>query len=135
MALVLISHDLSVVGETCQRIAVVYAGRIVETAPAAGIFNTPAHPYTQGLLKATPRPQGRGRQLLPIPGQVPEPGNMPSGCAFAPRCPHARGQCGVISPGLLRVSHAHHHAACLLFASDSRSSVPHNPREPANDTA
>ena len=86
MALVLISHDLGVVSELCERIVVMYAGGIVEEAPAERLFSAPAHPYTQGLIGAAPPLSGRTRRLMAIPGQVPELWNMPKGCAFAPRC-------------------------------------------------
>jgi peptide/nickel transport system ATP-binding protein len=87
MALVLISHDLGVVADTCDRVAVMYAGRIVERAPVAELFAAPAHPYTRGLLGALPPIGGPRRRLSAIPGGVPEPWAMPPGCAFAPRCP------------------------------------------------
>ncbi|WP_138469149.1 ABC transporter ATP-binding protein [Poseidonocella sp. HB161398] len=112
MALVLISHDLSVVGELCDRIAVCYAGRIVETAPVAQLLRAPAHPYTQGLIGAAPR--FGARALVPIPGQVPEPWNMPPGCAFAPRCLHARADCAAAEPPLVPVGDPGHLSACLL---------------------
>jgi peptide/nickel transport system ATP-binding protein len=87
MALVLISHDLGVVSESCDRVAVMYAGRVVEQAPVARLFARPAHPYTRGLLGALPPVEGPRRRLSAIPGGVPEPWAMPPGCAFAPRCP------------------------------------------------
>ncbi|MBK1661617.1 ABC transporter ATP-binding protein, partial [Paracraurococcus ruber] len=81
MALVLISHDLGVVADTCDRVAVMYAGRVVEEAPAARLFEAAAHPYTQGLLGALPPIEGPRRPLAAIPGGVPDPGAMPPGCA------------------------------------------------------
>ena len=87
MALVLISHDLGVVAENTDRVCVMYAGRIVEDAPIATIFEAPAHPYTSGLLAALPDLEGPRRRLVAIPGVVPEPWNLPPGCSFAPRCP------------------------------------------------
>ncbi|TQF78793.1 ABC transporter ATP-binding protein, partial [Elioraea sp. Yellowstone] len=93
MALVLISHDLGVVAENCDRVAVMYAGRIVEQAEAARLFGSPQHPYTQGLLDALPDLEGPRRRLTPIPGTVPEPARLPPGCAFAPRCPRADAAC------------------------------------------
>jgi peptide/nickel transport system ATP-binding protein len=103
MALVLISHDLGVVAETCDRVAVMYAGRIVETAPAAALFEAPRHPYARGLLDALP-PLDARRPLTAIPGAVPDPRAMPEGCAFAPRCAHAAGACRASVPDLRALS-------------------------------
>jgi peptide/nickel transport system ATP-binding protein len=93
MALVLISHDLGVVAETCDRVLVMYAGRVVEQAPAPALFDAPAHPYACGLLAALPPLEGPRERLVAIPGQVPDPARMPPGCAFAPRCPQAGADC------------------------------------------
>ncbi|WP_150286816.1 ABC transporter ATP-binding protein [Rhabdaerophilum calidifontis] len=100
MALVLISHDLGVVAETCDRIAVMYAGRIVEEAPADQLFLAPRHPYTRGLIGALPPIEGARRRLVAIPGTVPDPRAMPPGCAFAPRCTQAHAACDRIAPAL-----------------------------------
>jgi peptide/nickel transport system ATP-binding protein len=86
MAMVLISHDLGVVAENCDRVAVMYAGRIVEQAPSAHLFADPWHPYAQGLIGALPPLDGPRRRLTAIPGTVPDPQKMPAGCAFGPRC-------------------------------------------------
>lgn len=86
MAMVLISHDLGVVAENCDRVAVMYAGRIVEQAPSGHLFADPWHPYTQGLIGALPPLDGPRRRLTAIPGTVPDPQKMPAGCAFGPRC-------------------------------------------------
>jgi peptide/nickel transport system ATP-binding protein len=86
LSLLLITHDLGVVAETADRVAVMYAGRIVETGPVRAIFRSPAHPYTRGLLASLPR-GGRGRRLQAIDGAVPMLGDLPAGCAFNPRCP------------------------------------------------
>ena len=101
MALVLISHDLGVVAETCERVAVMYAGRIVEQAPVGALFDDPGHPYTQGLLGALPPIDGPRRPLASIPGGVPEPWAMPPGCAFAPRCPAHLPTCDLVPPALV----------------------------------
>jgi peptide/nickel transport system ATP-binding protein len=100
MALVLISHDLGVIAETCDRVAVMYAGRIVEEGPAAGLFDDPRHPYTQGLLGSLPPLAGARRRLVSIPGTVPDPAALPAGCAFAPRCPEAGPACLAAVPAL-----------------------------------
>jgi oligopeptide/dipeptide ABC transporter ATP-binding protein len=93
-ALVLISHDLGVVAGLCDRVLVMYAGRIVEAAPVAAIFADPRHPYTQGLLGALPRPDAPPRlPLASIDGQPPAPQSLPPGCAFAPRCAHRMARC------------------------------------------
>ncbi|WP_149535596.1 ABC transporter ATP-binding protein [Siccirubricoccus phaeus] len=115
MALVLISHDLGVVAETCARVAVMYAGRIVETAATERLFAAPSHPYTQGLLGALPPFEGERRPLLAIPGAVPEPWAMPQGCAFAPRCAQAGPDCGATTPAPVPLAEGHS-AACLRAA-------------------
>ncbi len=117
MALVLISHDLGVVSETCERVAVMYAGRIVEEAPVDRLFARPTHPYTQGLLGALPPLDGPRRPLAAIPGSVPEPNAMPPGCAFAPRCPHAAAACAAGVPAAVPVEPGHT-AACLRAARE-----------------
>ncbi|HXV76578.1 MAG TPA: ABC transporter ATP-binding protein [Candidatus Polarisedimenticolaceae bacterium] len=89
LTVLLISHDLGVVAENADRVGVMYAGRIVEEAPAAGLFADPRHPYTRGLLAAIPhgRAGGGKRRLATLPGQVPDPSALPVGCRFHPRCP------------------------------------------------
>ena len=86
LSLLLITHDLGVVAETADRVAVMYAGRVVETGPVRAIFRSPAHPYTRGLLASMPGGR-RGRRLQAIDGAVPMLGDLPAGCAFNPRCP------------------------------------------------
>ena len=112
MALVLISHDLGVVAETCERVAVMYAGRIVEEAPVESLFAAPSHPYTRGLLGALPPMTGPRRRLAAIPGGVPEPWAMPPGCAFAPRCAHRCASCDEAVPQPVALA-PDHRAACL----------------------
>ncbi len=110
-SIILITHDLGVVAEVCDRVAVMYAGSIVEQAPVKTLFAHPRHPYTQGLLASLPRPGGRER-LKPIEGRPPDPADRPSGCPFAPRCPFAFDACGDF-PTLERVA-PQHDAACWL---------------------
>jgi peptide/nickel transport system ATP-binding protein len=112
MALVTISHDLGVVGELAERIAVMYAGRIVEQAPVERLFAAPGHPYTRGLLAALPEFDGARGRLVAIPGQVPEPALLIRGCAFAPRCGQARTDCHADVPRSIRLA-AGHDAACF----------------------
>jgi peptide/nickel transport system ATP-binding protein len=112
MALVLISHDLGVVADTCERVCVMYAGRIVEQAPTQRVFADAAHPYTRGLIGALPPIDGPRRPLLAIPGGVPEPWAMPPGCAFAPRCALHVAACDAGLPSDAAVAQDHH-AACL----------------------
>jgi peptide/nickel transport system ATP-binding protein len=113
MALVLISHDLGVVAENVDRVAVMYAGRLVEEAPGQDLFETPRHPYTQGLLAALPALTGPRRRLAAIPGTVPEPGKVPAGCAFAPRCSLAEPRCLHEPPPVQPVGFLHR-ATCHL---------------------
>ena len=115
MALVLVSHDLGVVADMCDRVCVMYAGRIVEEAPAGALFAHPAHPYAAGLLGALPPLAGPRRRLLAIPGRVPEPWAMPPGCAFAPRCDRHVAACDAAVPGLDLVA-LRHRAACIRVA-------------------
>ena len=89
LGLLLITHDLGVIAQTCDRVYVMYAGRIVEASDARSLFKAPRHPYTRGLLKSTLPFEGEG-ELFSIPGRVPAPRSMPKGCRFRPRCPAAR---------------------------------------------
>ena len=113
MALVLISHDLGVISETCDRVCVMYAGRIIETAKSEQLFAQPLHPYTQGLLAALPPLEGVRRRLRPIEGNVPEPWNLPPGCSFAPRCPRRVDACDMRIPSL-DLKAPDQRAACIM---------------------
>jgi peptide/nickel transport system ATP-binding protein len=121
MAMVLISHDLGVVAENCDRVAVMYAGRIVEQAPANQMFADPVHPYAQGLIGALPPLDGPRRRLTAIPGTVPDPASMPSGCAFAPRCVLAAEACGLAAPTLAPI--ANDRAVACIRAEASRRAL------------
>jgi peptide/nickel transport system ATP-binding protein len=112
-AVILITHDLGVIAEIADRVAVMYAGRIVESAPVADIFSRPRHPYTVALLRSLPRVDDVGRRLVPIPGQPPTPSVSLVGCAFRPRCPVGREQavCASADPPLARVGRVQF-AAC-----------------------
>ncbi len=118
MAVVLITHDLGVVAETADDVAVMYGGRIVERASAAQLFAAPRHPYTWGLLTSIPRlDQPRGVELVPIPGRPPSLVSPPSGCRFHPRCPYVQEEHRRVDPPLTEVpGDPDHEAACLLPA-------------------
>jgi len=116
LALLLITHDLGVVAETSHRVAVMYAGQIIEQAPVREIFSRPGHPYTEGLLRAVPRldetlAEKHGR-LQTIDGIVPSPLDMPPGCRFAPRCPHAVDRC-LSAPVQLQEAGPNHVSRCV----------------------
>ena len=113
MAIVLISHDLGLVAENCDRIAVMYAGRLVEEAPAAKLFDAPWHPYAQGLIGSLPPLDGPRRRLTSIGGAVPDPKAMPQGCAFAPRCASVSDRCRCEAPPLRPVG-SHRRVACVI---------------------
>ncbi len=110
MSVLLITHDLGVVAETCDRVAVMYAGKIVEQAPVAGLFEHPRHPYTHGLFRALPTLNEKKARLAVIPGAVPSPFDFPSGCRFRTRCAMAQEICKQEPP--LREVAAGHSAAC-----------------------
>ena len=104
MGVILITHDLSVVAETCSRVAVMYLGQIVEEADVISLFENPRHPYTRGLLKSIPKITGERERLHIIEGTVPLLSQIPEGCRFAPRCPYATDACRTAKPKLERVS-------------------------------
>ena len=107
-ALILITHDLGVVARYADRVAVMYAGRIVETAPARTLYAAPAHPYTEGLMASIPGVDGAiGARLPTIEGQPPDLARLPPGCPFAPRCQHVLDACGTVPPPLERVGERH----------------------------
>ncbi len=110
-ALVLITHDLGVVAEVADKVAVMYAGRIVEAGPVSAIFDDPQHPYTLGLIGSVPSLGHRGGRLATIPGMVPTVDRMPPGCRFAPRCPFADDICRAEVPALRDIASGHA-AAC-----------------------
>lgn len=112
LSLLFITHDLGVVAQVADRIAVMYAGRIVEQGPATEILHHPRHPYTEGLLLAAPR-LTRAEKLIPIPGTVPALAALPPGCSFAPRCSHRIDECDAAMPSL-RIAAPDHLARCIL---------------------
>ena len=119
-SILLITHDMGVVAETCDRVAVMYLGKIVETGSLASLFEAPKHPYTVGLFASIPRLEETVEWLHPIPGTVPSPMNLPAGCRFCNRCPHAMPICAEAEPPMLEVAPGHH-AACFLYEPGTRA--------------
>jgi oligopeptide/dipeptide ABC transporter ATP-binding protein len=107
MAMLLITHDLGVIAESADRVAVMYAGKIVESGDVAGIFDDPQHPYTEGLLTSMPRLTERVDRLSVIPGSVPDATRLPPACRFAPRCAKAESVCREAEPPLRDVGGGH----------------------------
>ena len=97
-AIIFITHDFGIVATMCDRVAVMYAGKIVEQGDVRQIFNNPSHPYTEALINAVPKIEGKADRLYSIPGQPPALWDLPSGCSFAPRCPHVHQRCEVEYP-------------------------------------
>ena len=122
-ALLLITHDLAVVAETVETIAVMYAGRIVETGTVEQVLLSPQHPYTQGLLSSIPGVKKRGEALSVIKGVVPNPFRMPPGCKFAPRCPFAWDRCSQEEPALLPAASGAT-SRCFLHSPEGASRLP-----------
>ena len=119
-SIVLVTHDLAVVAETCERVIVMYGGHIQEVADSHTIFNTPAHPYTEGLLGSLPRPdKERVHRLRTIRGTVPSMLNMPKGCRFCTRCDKAMPHCETVVPDLVELAQGHE-VRCHLYSSDPK---------------
>jgi oligopeptide/dipeptide ABC transporter ATP-binding protein len=115
MAVLLITHDLGVVAERADQVAVMYAGKIVESARPETIFSRPKHPYTEGLLCSMPTARGTKQRLDAIPGMVPSPLQWPTGCRFRDRCGRADERCARSQPPLVQIE-AQHRAACFMAA-------------------
>jgi dipeptide transport system ATP-binding protein len=114
MALILITHDLALLAEHARRIAVMYAGEVVETQAVPALFERPHHPYTEALLASIPE-HSRGAARLPtLPGVVPGHQQRPAGCLLAPRCPHAEPPCHATHPTLAPIGNQHAQVRCLL---------------------
>ena len=120
MAIIFITHDFGIVARMCDRVAVMYAGRIVESADVRSLFNKPTHPYTQALINSVPQ-MDRTDRLFSIDGQPPALWDLPEGCRFADRCQHARPQCHQEYPGVLRVGEGHVASCWMLDQSWSNS--------------
>jgi oligopeptide/dipeptide ABC transporter ATP-binding protein len=122
MAIILITHDLGVIAEMAEEVAVMYAGKVVEHGAVDQIFDSPLHPYTQGLLASIPSLGARGRPLNAITGTVPHPLNLPPGCLFAPRCPRAFERCPTAFPARMDQG-AGHDVACYLYGDRAEVSA------------
>jgi peptide/nickel transport system ATP-binding protein len=113
-AVLLITHDMGVIAETADRVAVMYAGRIAEIGPVRDVIKDPHHPYTKGLMGSIPALEGSAGRLVQIPGSMPRLTAIPNGCAFNPRCPHVFDRCRIERPDLMAVERSR--AACWLVA-------------------
>ena len=115
MSMLMITHDLGIIADVCDEVAVMYAGRIVETGTLEEVFNHTKHPYTEGLFNSLPNILNRNTKLKPIPGLMPDPSKLPAGCSFAPRCRYAGPECSQEQP------HEHHFSDSHLFACSAYS--------------
>jgi peptide/nickel transport system ATP-binding protein/oligopeptide transport system ATP-binding protein len=132
-SLLLITHDMGVIWEMCDRVVVMYASRVAEEGPVKELFAQPLHPYTQGLLAAVPRLRGEKRRLAAIPGQVPSPAAYPPGCHFAERCPFVMARCRTEPPPLYALGQGRR-VACFLHDPGAQPAAPAasaNPTQPA----
>lgn len=121
-AMLLITHDLGVIGEVCDKVAVIYAGEVVEYGSKLDIFDHPTHPYTEGLFHSLPDLQKTVERLTPIEGMPPDPTNLPEGCMFHPRCPYASEECRKNRIGLEEVASGHY-SRCLKNGRKERTDV------------
>ncbi len=117
-SMIMITHDLGVVSEVCDKVAIMYAGRIIESGSLEQIFTQPRHPYTVGLFKSIPHPGLKNQRLEPIPGLMPEPTDLPSGCKFHPRCPKVQAECHLHEPVKIEVEKGHF-VSCVLYHSEA----------------
>jgi peptide/nickel transport system ATP-binding protein len=121
VAIMLITHDMGVIAETADRVAVMYAGRVVEIGPVRDVIKEAHHPYTKGLMGSIPTLTGEAERLTQIPGSMPRLTAIPPGCAYNPRCPHVFDRCRVARPELLPAERTQ--AACWLYAAEQRASA------------
>ncbi|MBD2179284.1 ABC transporter ATP-binding protein [Pseudanabaena sp. FACHB-1998] len=119
MSILLVSHDLGLIAQMCDRVSVMYLGRVVESAPVKSLYASPLHPYTQALLEAIPMPDPNSRGRPHLLGEVPKCGQIPVGCRFQPRCPVAFDKCIEIDPESYKMD-TDHFVACLNFAEGRR---------------
>ena len=113
-SMIMITHDLGIVADICDEVSVVYAGRVVEHGTLEDIFDHTLHPYTEGLFNSLPNMADRTQRLKPIKGLMPDPSNLPEGCAFCPRCNYAKDICARKKPGRLW-SNDTHYVECHLY--------------------
>ncbi|WP_018132976.1 ABC transporter ATP-binding protein [Effusibacillus pohliae] len=123
-SILLITHDLGVVAEMCDRVLVMYAGQVVEEADVVSLFSEPKHPYTAGLLQSIPQLDRKAKRLVSIPGQVPSLSQMPPGCRFAPRCAHVMEKCLTHNPELAIVREGHR-CRCWLYKGGGSNGAGH----------
>ena len=114
MGMIMITHDLGIIAEVCDEVSVVYAGRVIEHGNLVDVFDHTLHPYTEGLFNSLPDIDNRERELIPIPGLMPDPTNLPEGCPFAPRCRYATPKCSEALPEEKWVSDTHF-VACSRY--------------------
>ncbi len=126
MAILLITHDLGIVAENADHVAIMYAGKVVEQTTVSRLFQDPKHPYTQGLFESLPGRHKAGEPLKSIPGQVPAATQFPAGCRFHPRCPHAMEICTITEPKLESVNDGHT-TACWLYQESNMKTEETNP--------
>lgn len=124
-SIILITHDLGVVAEVCDRIVVMYAGKVVEEGETHAIYKNPQHPYTEGLIRSVPDMRQKKERLYSIPGNVPKPGTLKHGCHFAPRCEHAFDRCLVENPQLVETEE-NHQVRCFLHEAGKEPSNERN---------
>lgn len=115
LSMILISHDLSILAETCDKLAIMYAGKIVEFGDVNEIFHEPLHPYTQGLIGAFPKIKGPKTKMISVPGSPPDLLDPPPACHFNPRCPYVMDICKKDEPPLIQVGSKEHYVACWLY--------------------
>jgi peptide/nickel transport system ATP-binding protein len=115
LSMLMISHDLSIVAEVCEKLTIMYAGNVAEYGDVGAVFKEPLHPYTQGLIRAFPTIKGDRQKLVSIPGQPPDLLNPPTGCRFHPRCPYAMDICKKENPELKKQGTGEHYVACHLY--------------------
>ncbi|ERT60116.1 peptide/nickel transport system ATP-binding protein [Peptoniphilus koenoeneniae] len=119
-SMILITHDLGVVAEICDEVSIMYAGKIIEHGNLVDIFDNHKHPYTEGLFNSLPNIEDKGEPLKPIPGLVPDPSNLPSGCTFHPRCPYAKDICKDQVPEKICINDTHT-VSCLMYAEKTKN--------------
>jgi peptide/nickel transport system ATP-binding protein len=134
-AMIFITHDLSLLVELADEIVVMYAGRLVERAPAHALYDSPRHPYTLGLLNSFPPMHGDRHELTGIPGSPPDLSQMPNGCAFHPRCSYVMERCATERPPLMSLGRDGRYVACWLHADDSAVAIPVELRRSAPGTS